>query len=137
MRVAGWRGRVMRWGLVAAAGVASVSCAADATVLDGPMHDAARDYLRTVSDGGSPAAFYGTCGGTPDSDAHRVLTDEGTGFTVELTGSTESGGTGTVNATVTGRDGSPTAYAVDLRRENGTWVVCDMDTGNVELGGEG
>jgi len=120
-----------------AAVATAAACSADSTVLDGPMHDAARRYLDRVSAGGSPADLYGACGGTPDTDAHRVLSEEGPGFTVELTGSVESGDTGTVNASVTGRDGSPTAYAVDLRREDGTWVVCSMDTGSVQLDGAG
>ncbi|MGW1995694.1 hypothetical protein [Embleya sp. NPDC001921] len=116
-----------------AAALAAVSCATAPAAFDGPEHDATRDYLRTIADGGSPAALYGVCAGANGADAHRVLAGEGTGFSFSLVASTTSKDTAAVNVKVTGQDHSASPYNVDLRRENGKWRVCAMGPGHVSI----
>jgi hypothetical protein len=135
-RVVGGRAVVSRgvrraWPVLAA--VAAVSCAGSGATFDSPEHDVTRDYLRTVADGGSPAAFYGVCGGKDVRDAHALLAGEGAGFKVSLKNSTRIDDLATVNVSITGQDGSPSPYSVDLNRENGKWLVCRLVTGNVAI----
>ncbi|MCF2527289.1 hypothetical protein [Yinghuangia soli] len=114
-----------------AAAFAVAACSSD--IMDGPIHDTTRDYLKAVAAGGSAEAFHGQCGGKPGEDPLKVLAGEGTGFTAELTGSVESGDTATVNVSITGTDKTPSPYNVDLRREGGTWRVCGISTGSVHI----
>lgn len=118
--------------LVAAFTAAAVACSTP-DILDGPMHDTARDYLKTIAAGGPYETFHGECGGRPGEDPRKLLGGEGPGFTVKLTGSSQGGDSATVNTAITGQDGSPSPYTVDLRRENGAWRVCGVGTGSVEL----
>lgn len=120
--------------LAAAYLAACAACAAD-DILDGAVHDRTRDYLRTVAEGGPPDAYYGDCDGRRNPAAHDVLADEGGGFGFALTGSVESGDRADVNVGITGRDGTPTPYTIDLHREAGTWYVCAVTQGSVDLGG--
>ncbi|MYW02223.1 hypothetical protein [Streptomyces sp. SID3343] len=117
----------------ALAALTAVSCSASGATFDGPIHDVTRDYLHTVADGGSPAAFYGTCGGRPVADSHLLLVGEGPGFKVSMVGSTQEDDAASVNVSITGRDGSASPYSVDLERENGTWRVCRLGKGNVQI----
>ncbi|MFI6978731.1 hypothetical protein ACIBSV_09030 [Embleya sp. NPDC050154] len=116
-----------------AAALAAVSCAPAPTAFDGAEHDVTREYLRTVADGGSPAALYGACAGANGADAHRILAGEGTGFSFSLVASTRTDDTATVNVKVTGQDHSASPYNVDLRRENGKWRVCAMGPGHISI----
>lgn len=129
----------LRPSAAAVAVVAAVACASCsfADVLKDPVHDKTRDYLRTVAEGGSPTAFYGDCQGRRDDNAHGALAVEGRDFDFSLTGSVESGDSADVNTSVTGPDGAPTSYVIHLRREGGTWFVCGVAEGNVDLGGAG
>ncbi|WP_331766141.1 hypothetical protein [Embleya sp. NBC_00896] len=102
-------------------------------MFDGPVHDATRGYLHAVADGGSTAAFHGACGGARVADARQVLSGEGAGFGFSLVSSTQTDDSATVNVKVTGADGTPSPYSVDLRRENGKWFVCDVGTGNIAI----
>ncbi|WTX00022.1 hypothetical protein OG216_44695 [Streptomycetaceae bacterium NBC_01309] len=122
--------------LGAACVAACVSCVND-DIFDSAVHERTREYLRTVAEGAPPTAYYGDCGGRRNDSAHDALAEEGGGFGFALTGSVESGDSAHINVSVTGRDGAPTSYVVDLRREGGTWYVCDVDQGSVDLGGAG
>ncbi len=116
--------------------VACAACAAD-DILDNAVHDRTRDYLRAVAEGRPPDAYHGDCDGRRNPAAHDALAEEGGGFGFALTGSVESGDRADVNVSVTGRDGTPTPYVVDLHREAGTWYVCAVTRGSVDLGGAG
>jgi len=109
------------------------SCSLSSPTFDGPVHDTTRDYLHAVADGTPRAAFQGACGVGHDDDADRVATAEGAGFTFSLVSSTRTDDSATVNVTITGRDGAPSPYYVDLRRENGTWTICGVDTGHISI----
>lgn len=114
------------------AAVMIVSCTGP-PAFDGAMHDATRGYLHAVADGGSRAAFFGACGVGHEQGTDRVVAAEGPRFTFSFTSSTRSDDSGTVNVSITGRDGTPSPYSLDLRRENGRWVVCGMDEGTVAI----
>lgn len=109
------------------------SCSMTPDMFDGPIHDVTRDYLRAVAGGASPAPFYGDCGGTHGGNAERAFAGEGGGFTFSLDSSTQEDNSATVNVNITGQDHTASPYAVDLRRENGKWFVCGVDTHHVQI----
>ncbi|MYS85978.1 hypothetical protein [Embleya scabrispora] len=109
------------------------ACSLTPDMFDGPIHDVTRNYLRAVAGGTSPAPFYGDCGGTHGGNAERALAGEGGGFTFSMDSSTQDGDSAVVNVDVTGQDHTASPYAVDLRRENGKWVVCGLDTHHVQI----
>ncbi|MDI2130881.1 hypothetical protein [Yinghuangia seranimata] len=98
-----------------------------------PWEGSARNYLQRIADGGSLEGLYGQCEGRAQVNAHEILAGEGRGFEFSMPSSTRTGPEATVNVSITGQDGSPTLYHVDLREENDTWMVCDMGVGNVKI----
>lgn len=125
-------------GTVAVAGAVASVVVATSTggggSVNGALEKTAKDFLAATAAGGAVDGYYGACGGTPDTaGSRRLVEQEGLGFTFDLTASTATGDTAYVNLSVVGRDRSPSPYVVDLRRENGLWRVCGVDTGNVQI----
>lgn len=115
------------------AAVLLVAGCADDDIFDGAVHKRTKAYLQALADGQATGGFRGTCDGAPAGDVDRALAEEGPGFRFAFTSSTESGASAEVNVTVTGADGTGDPYHVSLRKEAGTWVVCGVARGSVQI----